>query len=153
MALEFSDQTREYSLKTAYVYHFAELVQWPDSNKGSINICLQNSNRLARYLAALEGQRVDGAVVHVINDYPKSLEGCQMLLLSAVNELSDTLQQQARTHHILLLSDQETFAAHGGMLEFTRHDEKLSLIVNIKVVKEAGLKISSKLLRMAEIIE
>jgi hypothetical protein len=39
------------------------------------------------------------------------------------------------------------------MLEFTRHDEKLTLVVNLRAVREAGLKISSKLLRMAEIIE
>ena len=153
IAVESDDRSREYALKTAYVFHFAELVQWPDPNLSSINLCLQDSNRLARYIGVLEGQTIGSAIVHVKTDYPKTIESCQMLLLSAFDELSVALQDQARVQHILLLSDQEDFVAHGGMLEFTRHDDKLNLVVNLKAVKQAGLKMSSKLLRMAKIVE
>jgi hypothetical protein len=153
MAIESEDQSREFSLKTAYVFHFAELVEWPESNLVAINICLQSTNRLARSIGILEGQTIGDASIHVITDYPKSLEGCQMLLVTSLDELTDSVQDHARQQHILLLSDQASFAAHGGMLEFNRRDDKLNLVVNIKAVKQAGLKISSKLLRMAQILE
>jgi hypothetical protein len=39
------------------------------------------------------------------------------------------------------------------MIEFTLRDNKLRLVVNLVSVKLAGLKLSSKLLRMAEILE
>lgn len=152
-ASETEDQRREFSLKTAYVFHFAELVEWPASKTMAINICLKSSNPLSRYVGVLEGRVIGEALIHVVSDYPKNLEGCQMLLVTTIDELTDSLQDLARQKQILLLGDQVSFAAHGGMLEFTRRDEKLNLVVNIKAVRQAGLKISSKLLRMAQIQE
>jgi hypothetical protein len=52
-----------------------------------------------------------------------------------------------------LVGDVENFANHGGMVQFTLRDNRLKLVVNLAAVKSAELKLSSKLLRMAEIIE
>jgi len=153
MAMEAEALAREYSLKAAYVFHFAELVEWPDDHRDDITLCLQASHHLTRHLGALEGQRIDDAIMHITTSYPLTMEGCQMLLLNELDELSDDVRHQARDRHILLLSDQEHFAERGGMLQFTRRDDKLHLVVNLEAVKQAGLKISSKLLRMAEILE
>jgi len=67
--------------------------------------------------------------------------------------LSKAVSEYARIRHVLLVSDVEDFARRGGMVQFTLRDNKLKLVVNLPAVRDAGLKLSSKLLRMAEIVQ
>lgn len=142
---------REYQLKTAYLFHFAELADWPTANR--LTICLQGNSPLRHYLPVLNGQQIDGQTVTVKLDTPFALEECRILFLSDLRALSKDLLHQAIKYHVLLVSDIEGFAGQGGMIQFTLRDNKLKLIVNLNSVKQAGLKLSSKLLRMAEILE
>lgn len=142
---------REYQLKTAYLFHFAELAEWPES--ASVTICLQGNSPMRAYLPVLNGQQIDNKAVSVKLGMPIAMEECQILFFSELNALSQTVLAQARKHHVLLVSDAEEFAQKGGMIQFTLRDNKLKLVVNLTSVKLAGLKLSSKLLRMAEILE
>jgi hypothetical protein len=42
------------------------------------------------------------------------------------------------------------FARTGGMIRFFVQDKKIKLQINVPATKEAGLEVSSKLLRVAE---
>lgn len=141
--------SREFQLKTAYLFHFAELVEWPSS--APVSICLRGASPIRDYLQALEGQRIDGVAVHVRFD--ERAADCRILFLSNIDELTQRLIEQAREDHVLLVSDVDGFARHGGMVQFTLRDNKLKLVINLSEAKLAGLKLSSKLLRMAEILE
>lgn len=148
---EESSQSRELQLKTAYLFHFAELAQWP--SEAPVTICLQGQSPLRAYLPILEGQKIDGNAVHVNRAETPDIAACSILFLSELGDLSPTVTDQAKLHHVLLVSDVENFASQGGMVQFTRRDNKLKLVVNLTAVKSADLKLSSKLLRMAEILE
>ncbi len=142
---------REFQLKTAYLFHFAELTQWPDS--APIRICLLGNSALRAYLPVLEGQQINDTLVSIeLGDKP-DLSRCRILFLTELATLAPALIEQARLSHILLVSDVQNFAAHGGMVEFSLRDNKLNLVINLSAVKSASLKLSSKLLRMAEILE
>lgn len=143
--------SREYQLKTAYLFHFAELAEWPESTP--VTICLQGNNPIRAYLPVLNGQQINNKAVHIKLGTPFALEECQIVFFSDLSALSNTVLEQAHKHHVLLVSDAEEFAAKGGMIQFTLRDNKLKLVVNLSSVKLAGLKLSSKLLRMAEILE
>lgn len=142
---------REYQLKTAYLFHFAELAEWPQSTH--VTICLQGNNPIRAYLPILNGQQIDNKAVRVKLGTPIAIEECQIIFFSDLNALSEPVLEQARKYHVLLVSDAEEFAHKGGMIQFTLRDNKLKLVVNLTSVKLAGLKLSSKLLRMAEILE
>lgn len=142
---------REYQLKTVYLFHFAELAQWPQD--GDIAICLLGASPLSPYLPALEGRQIASHVVHVKAYESAGREPCQIVFLSDNQLMTPALTEQAKAEHILLVGDGEDFAHNGGMLQFTLRDNKLKLLINLSVVKAAGLKLSSKLLRMAEILE
>lgn len=53
---------------------------------------------------------------------------------------------------ILTVSDAAGFAQQGGIVEFVLDRDKVQLKVNLGVAREAGLTISSKVLRIAQII-
>jgi len=143
---------REYQMKTAYLLHFAELTEWPETT-GSITICLKGSSPLRLYLPALEGLKVHDQTIHVKVEEVSSIQQCQILFLSDSRDLNKALLTTATRQHTLLVSDTDNFARNGGMIQFTLRDNKLKLVVNLGSIKEAGLKLSSKLLRMAEILE
>jgi hypothetical protein len=54
---------------------------------------------------------------------------------------------------ILTVSDADDFARSGGMVQLTTIRDIQRVIVNLGVARSAGLTISSKLLRLAEVIE
>lgn len=141
----------EYQLKTAYLFHFAELAEWPES--GDIDICLQGSTVMSHYLPALEGRKIASRTVHIRIIEPGSILGCRIVYLAADEAMTPELAKRAQNEHILLVGDGDYFARSGGMLQFTLLDNKLKLLVNLPIVKAAGLKLSSKLLRMADILE
>ena len=53
---------------------------------------------------------------------------------------------------VLSISDLNQFARHGGMIEITRKDDKFAFAINIDAVNRNGLRISSKLLQLAEVV-
>lgn len=142
---------RENQLKAAYLFHFAELAEWPEGS--DIAICLRGDNALGHYLPALQGRRIAGRTVNVKLLDQGNMEDCQILFLGADQQLTEAIVDQARREHILLVGDSENFAHSGGMLQFSLRDNKLKLLVNLPAVRAAELKLSSKLLRMAEILE
>lgn len=148
---DISVNNREYQLKTAYLLHFAELTEWPELKP--VTICLEGSSALRTYLPILEGMKVNNNAVHVIVGEYRPNNDCRILFLSELTALTKPIREQAKIRHILLVSDAENFAVNGGMIQFSLRDNKLKLVVNLSSVKDAGLKLSSKLLRMAEILE
>lgn len=143
--------SREYQLKTAYLFHFAELAEWPTSLP--VSICLQGNSPIHAYLPILNGQTIHDTEVQVKMGFPIAVDECRIIFLSDLNVLNSSILEQVYKNHVLLVSDAAGFAARGGMIEFTLRDNKLKLVVNLRSVKQAGLKLSSKLLRMAEILE
>lgn len=150
-AAESAAGDREFQLKTAYLFHFAELTRWPEAHP--IVICLRGASPLQKFLPVLEGQTIDGAPVHVDIAANADIGGCSILFLAENGRLTAEVASQARAKHILLVGDSDGFAAAGGMVQFGLRDNKLKLVVNLGPVKSAHLTLSSKLLRMAELIE
>lgn len=150
-AAEQSLVDREYQLKTAYLLHFAELAEWPDAKP--VTICLLGNSPLRAYLSVLEGREVRDQTLHVRLLDTDGVDGCKILFLGGASGLSKSLLTQAQSQHILLVGDYEGFARNGGMIQFALKNNKLKLTVNLASVKQAGLRLSSKLLRMAEILE
>jgi len=142
---------REFQLKTVYLFHFAELVEWPTSLP--LTICLQGSSPLSDFLPALEGQSIDGQPVHIRLDQQANFSDCRILFLSDIEAFTPALNESAKAQHVLLVSDVEGFAKKGGMVQFTLRNNRLKLVINLAAVKQANLKFSSKLLRMSEILE
>ena len=52
----------------------------------------------------------------------------------------------------LRVSDQPGFAQQGGMVELKRRGARMGLVVNLGALKSAGLRASSKLLQLSEVL-
>lgn len=142
----------ETQLKTVYLFHFAELAEWPNPSQ-SITICLRGDSAIRLSLPSLEGKMIHGNPVKVLLDDQVPIADCRIVFLSDKSQLNNDILEQARLGHVLLVSDSEDFAKQGGMVQFTLREQKLKLVINLGAVRTAGLHLSSKLLRMAEVLE
>jgi hypothetical protein len=52
----------------------------------------------------------------------------------------------------LKVSDQPGFAQQGGMVELKRRGARMGLVVNLGALESAGLRASSKLLQLSEVV-
>jgi hypothetical protein len=50
------------------------------------------------------------------------------------------------------VGEEPTFTNQGGMIAFVKQQDKIKLHINLKLLQQAGLKISAKLLEVSEII-
>ena len=83
----------------------------------------------------------------------EEIRDCHVLFISKseVKQVNEIISQ-LKDRNILTVSDADGFAKSGVMIRFFKEKSKIRLRINIEAAKTAELSISSKLLRLAEIV-
>jgi len=155
-----SQPTTDVQLKAAFVYNFIKFVEWPadtfPNTNSPITIGVLGDDSFANTLSATVKDKTVGGRKIAIKQSMKArdIEGCQLVYIGSNNEshLSKTIEDIGN-HHTLTVSDIEGFARRGGIIGFTDENDKLAIEINLRKAKESDLKISSKLLKLAHIID
>ncbi len=146
----------ESDVKAAYLYNFARYVTWPasafDSPDEPIRICVVGDD-------AFRGLLEDVVSDKRVGDRPVSAEarasagdarGCHILFVGAARAGAVAgLSGQS----VFTVSDSEGFASGGGIANFVLVGNKVRFEINTNAVEKAGLQVSSRLLRVAQIVE
>ncbi len=150
----------EYQVKAVFLFNFSQFVEWPAQSLGSpaapFFICIVGEDRFGMQLdATVRGENVQGHPL-VVKRYahPAAIEpSCHILFIdnSEAAQL-DSITGALGGHAVLTVSDIEHSAEHGAIIQFTNDRNRLRLRINVAAARSAGLTISSKLLRPAEII-
>jgi hypothetical protein len=150
-----------YDLRAAFLVRLVEFVEWPSAAApapgGVINVCVVGSDpfgpelqRLA--LAAstperpLQGQRVRTAADAVGVCHVAYIARSRRLLLR--RDLA-----QLRAAPVLTVGEHPAFIEEGGIIAFRSQDTRIRLAISLAAAKRAQLKISSRLLDVAEIVD
>jgi hypothetical protein len=149
----------EYKVKAAYLYNFAKFVEWPSETFADsslpLGICIIGEDPFGSTLDSIKDKRVKGKKLEV-RQYSGSSEikECHILFISPSekNNLADILEM-IKDRHILTVSDMNKFADRGGMINLKQAKNKIKLEINHEAAKNSGLKMSSKLLKIAKIIK
>lgn len=152
--------TREYDLKAAFLFNFTQFVEWPDAAladpQGPFVIGVLGDDPFGPSLDEIvANERVhDHAIVVRRARTLSELGTCHLVFVSRSQapRLRGILDGLAG-HSVLVVGDTDEFAAHGGTIGFVATGSRLRLVVNMDRVRDAGLTISSKLLRQAELID
>jgi hypothetical protein len=79
---------------------------------------------------------------------------CDILFISGSQEKDLTeITRRLNGFPVLTVGDTVTYAKRGIMINFFMEDNKVRFKINLKIAERAGLKISSRLLKLAEIVE
>jgi hypothetical protein len=149
----------EYQVKAVFVYNFSRFVEWPSQAFTAPNepfdICILGSDPFgARLDEAVRGEHIDQHPLAVRRFRTLAeIGGCRILYI----DRSESAQLQpilaALDHRsTLTVSDLDDSAQRGVMIQFTTENNRIRLRINVESARGAGLTISSKLLRSADIV-
>ena len=150
----------ETQVKALFLFNFTKYVEWPESAFASptapLTIGLLGDTELAEPLRALvSGKTVNGHPI-VIEDKISAdkATNCHILFLSAVEpkQLS-ALLPALRGQPVLAVGEHEKFTRLGGIVNFGWRDQKVRLEINTVTAGEARLKLSAKLLGVADVVQ
>ena len=145
----------DYDVKAAYLYNFARFVEWPvnvASTSDSFTVCVLGQDPFGPALDATRaGEKIGGkrATAKRIST-PKEAATCQILFLSSAEEgRVDQVIEALRKEAVLTVSDMPKFSQRGGMIQFVLEGNRVRFEVNLSAVQQAGLNLSSELLKVA----
>jgi len=144
------------ALRAAYLYNFAQLVEWPAATLSSPSapflVCLLGvSAENRRAMAGLEARRYQGHRIEVRDiASPSAADACHILYTDEVNRLSARRIARALSTAPVLTVDSATGAAADGFgIEFISSDGRLRWILNLAAIRTANLRVSSKLIEIS----
>jgi YfiR/HmsC-like len=154
-----TEQVSEYQLKAAYLFNFLKFVQWPDSvfqnNSSPIIIGILGQDPFGSTLdKIIHNEKIDNHPI-IIKRYTSldQLDYCHALFVSSSEQGNvQKVLKDIGNSSILTVSDIDDFGTNGGDIGFYIENNKLRFTINIKSLKQADIKISSRLLRLAKII-
>lgn len=152
--------SREYQIKAAFLYNFTQFVEWPAESfehaKAPLVIGILGEDPFGAFLTeTVKGEKINGhslAVVHFNNAH--DIRRCHILFISMqqAEQVKETLTM-IKDRHVLTVSDAPNFIVQGGLVRFVKENNKIRLQINQEAAKENDISISSKLLRLAEIVK
>ncbi|HKC68067.1 MAG TPA: YfiR family protein [Bacteroidia bacterium] len=151
--------TREYQVKAAFVFNFTQFVEWSSQSfttpQTSAVIGILGKDPFGNYLQeTITGETINKhpLVIQHFNSVD-DVNNCQVLFIniSDKNQLRAILQK-LKGKNILTISDVNGFAKMGGIVRLYTKDDKINIQINLEAAKEENLLISSKLLKLAEIV-
>jgi hypothetical protein len=163
-------------VKAAVVLNVARFVSWPEhafaDPYSPINLCYYRTNPFPDALDSIEGKPVSGRklVIRKVENMSDTSE-CQIMLVAIAemehyNKFRSSITRPARPPAMLTLtdrtdetsSDQYNDIRDNGirdndiMVSLIRTGSRIGFEVNLRASREAGLKISSELLKHARIV-
>lgn len=149
----------EYQVKAVFLYNFTHFIDWPpasfESKYDSFIIGVIGNDPLAPFIEqAIKGEWIGTHILKLERFRSvEEISKCHILYVSSddPDEVREILRN-ANKRKILTVGDTPNFARWGGMIRFYKENGKLRLQINNTVAKSEGLKISSKLLRVADVL-
>lgn len=139
------DEKRLNKLKVAYIYNFTKFIEWKKAPTDQFNICLKTQNKaLIGAFSEIEKKGPKITVLTADSNNEEHWETCQIIYLESPIMLSEkTIESLPNT---LLVSEVKSESAQ---IYFILINNKLRFSISKNRAEQAGLSISSKLLRLA----
>jgi len=144
-------QSIEYQVKAAMLYNFTRFISWPDTTGPVLRLCVVGDDPFGTALTAIDGEPVDSRTVTVARGVdPGSLEHCQVVFVSrSAQRMLPELLAALADRPVVTIGEGPDFVAQGGTIGLVVVDGKVRFDINAEGLKQRGVRISSKLLRLA----
>ncbi len=146
----------EYQVKAAFLFNFAKFVEWPPdaftSADEPIGICVLGQNPFGSVLEETVRGKVVGHRTFVVLQNPDAqhIGGCHIIFICASADKRSVLEE-LRTKRVLTVSETDGVQAMSGVIGLNLKDGRVRIEIDPAAAERAGLRISSKLLSLAEI--
>jgi len=157
--LQAENGSLEYKIKAGYLYNFSKFIDWPIPHNGdpdqSFNICLLGNDPFGYVLTPIKNKTTKGLPIRLVyfSEMTQEVKQCKILFIShSERQNIKRILQDLSGLSVLAVADMENFAENGGMIGFVRREDKVRLQINNAASVRVGLKISAKLLEIADAV-
>ena len=148
------------SLRGVWLERFTRFIDWPTAHRVHdsslpFELCVLADADFATLLNTLYAkQAIKGKAVRVhALTAPPAPSVCDLLFFaSAPAATRDALLEQARLAHTLVVSASPGFAEAGSHINLYEEDGYLRFEINVDATQQAGLTVSSHLLKIARVV-
>jgi len=152
---------REYPLKALFLYNFGSYAEWPpgafSNDQAPCVIGVLGSAPINDTLNEIAAAKTIGGRKIVIEQFNSvdDLKSCQILFIArgVAAPQQRVAIESLKTRPVLIVGESPDFAAAGGCVNFYVEANKIRFEVNTAAVRQRQLKLSSKLLAMARIVD
>jgi hypothetical protein len=155
--LPANSTAEEYAVKAAFLFHFAQFVEWPEETfrdaNSPVTYCTIGEDPFHGSLdATLNAKTIGERSFRVLHfKQPQEIQGCQVLFIGAGEKrLLPAILASAKGNSVLTVGESEHFIQEGGMIGFLLEENKIRFEVNLEAAQKEKLKISSRLLALAK---
>lgn len=148
----------EYQVKAAFLYNFTNFVEWPASTLPDsampLTIGILGDDPFAAAFAPFNNKLNRGRMLHIVRSTRlQELPFCHILFIAkSENKHLPQILEYFKDRHVLTVSETPDFVSSGGMINFVLIDKKVRFEINVDAAERAGLKLSSKLLKLAILV-
>ncbi|WP_345427888.1 YfiR family protein [Halioxenophilus aromaticivorans] len=158
-----AEDPKQQVVKAAFVFNIAKFVSWPATNQSTnqLRICSYNTSPLGTGGELLKRRKFHGKpVVLATLEQWEGINRCTILLVSADNLTrfeSDRLTAEPKSTLVIAdftqHDDLAGVAYEGVHVSLVRKGTRIGFEINLTGLEESGLKVSSELLKLADIVE
>jgi hypothetical protein len=157
------DSSVEYKIKAGYLYNFTKFVTWPEINSETFNLCILGEDPFGELIDPIEKRSAFGRPIKLFRfdslDALKRANNkphCHIIFVSsslgsASKDVTNNALFIRDLNKTLTVGEGNDFSLEGGMIGFVNREGRIKLQVNLKKIKQSDLKVSAKLLEVAEI--
>jgi YfiR/HmsC-like len=149
----------EYRVKAAFIFHFAQLVDWPPETRtgaaDSLFLCTIGEDPFQGALeGTVAGKVIGNRVIRVRHlNQPDDMPTCHVLFLGrAQSKRIPMLLADLHNAPVLTVGETADFLGDGGMISFVLDQNNVRFGINLDAAEAAKLKIGSRLLLLAQTV-
>lgn len=145
----------EFELKAALLYNFALFTEWPALTSDTFNLCLYGPDPFGVATEALTRRTLLDRPIQIQRPHhPRDISACHLLYISpsALPELAQLLAL-TRNQPILTIADRHESGDSHAVINLGLEQRRIIFDINLAAANRAGLRLSSKLLRLAHDVQ
>jgi len=156
----YSQKYTEYDVKAAYLYNFSKFITWPneqkDINKNFVFVVYKNEAFAKVLMEVIKERKIKGRNCKVVLvNKPEDIPNCNILFVSNVSNIEiKNIFNFINSKPIVTVGDNiEDFCKKGGIINFTSKQSTKRFELNVNLANKKEIKISSKLIVLAKIVQ
>ena len=151
----FGQLRDERAVRAAYVFNLTKYVEWPGGGSELV-IGFEGNRPTGEILQKLlDGKTSDSRLIRVLLFPSKDeLKRCNVLYVTETEgKKTQALLEGLDNRNMLTVGESAEFAKAGGMVSLVKAGDQIQIQVNVEAAQRAGIKISSRLLNLAVIVD
>lgn len=152
-----AESLSEYSVKAGFLYNFAQFTEWPAEAQanGIFKLCIMGADPFGEALATIQGKLLRSATVEVQSEVDlTTAKQCHLLFINEPDGVRlGNIVRRLGNLPVLTVAQHDDFLRVGGMIQLTMEQNRVRFSINLAAARQARLKLSSHMLRLALKVE